>query len=226
MNSLTIGFSDSLKFKNLRYFLYAMLIFIVLAVFVQQSVYSLLTDYLLTIDKQDGWLSWGASFALHALLGVLGYLLIAPIVLLIVSLFSENIINNIRQARYPQLPQGKGAGGLESLITVSAVLSKYLLLMLLTSPLMLLGVGYVVFFVLGFLLFRKLLLLDILGIRMSVQDIKQQSASSHYWGSTAVLYVFTLVPGVNLFVPYWAVCVLANETMKRELRESQSLSAD
>jgi uncharacterized protein involved in cysteine biosynthesis len=216
MHALATGFSDSLKLNNLRYFFYAILIFIVIAILIQQSLYGLLSDYLITLDSQDSWLSWAASLALHALLGVLGYFLIAPIVLMIVSLFSENIVNNIRQSRYPQLPVSQGAGGMESVMTTGTILGKYFLVMLLTSPLMLLGIGYVLFFVLGFLLFRKLLLLDILGLRMPLQEIQQQSPT-RYWWTTGILYLFTLIPGVNLFIPYLAVCVLSNEAMKQEI---------
>lgn len=113
LKAISAGARDSLKSENLRYFLYAFAIFVLLIVLLYQSLYGIATDLLVALEADEGWIPWIARIVLHALLGTLSYFLIAPVILAIVSLFTERIVNNIRRDRYPGHSITKGAGSIE-----------------------------------------------------------------------------------------------------------------
>jgi uncharacterized protein involved in cysteine biosynthesis len=92
--------------------------------------------------------------------------------------------------------------------------------MLLASPLLLIPlVGQLVFFVLGFMLFRKMLLIDVLGFRLDKSAIRSASGlmeNGRYVGATFLLYLVSLVPFVNFFVAYLAVVYISHRMMQDE----------
>ncbi len=217
LRAFSAGTRDSLKSENLRYFLYALAIFVLLIIVLYQSLHGVATDLLVALETDEGWTPWIARIALNALLGILSYFLIAPVVLTIVSLFTERIINNIQRDRYPVHSITAGADTVALLVATLRVLGKYLLLMVVVSPLLLVvGIGYLAFFLIGFILFRRLLMIDVMGSMMAVEEIDARSSlfgERRYLLSTLLLYLLTMIPLVNLFVPYLGVCVLANEVM-------------
>lgn len=217
LKAMSAGTRDALKYENLRYFLYAVAIFVLLIVVLYQSLYGVATDLLVALEADEGWIPWIASVALHALLGTLSYFLIAPMILVIVSLFTERIVNNIHRDRYPDHPIATGSGSIKLAVATLRALGRYLLLMVVASPLLLVvGMGHLIFFLIGFLLFRRLLMIDVMGSMVTTEEVRERSSLSgerRYLVSTWLLYLLTMIPLVNLFVPYLAVCVLANEVM-------------
>ncbi len=217
--ALSLGFQDALSPRNLSYFFYSVLIVVGVLTLLYLALSAPLSDLLATIDSSEGWLFWIAGVAIHALLGVLGYFLLTPLILMVFSLFSERIFNGIRQQRYAALAERNGIGASVSLQMMGKTFVSYLLLLLLFSPTLLFGVGYLIYFALGYLLFRRLLLLEVLGVRQQGEQLEPQMAlggEGRYRLSTFLLYLLTLVPVANLFVPYMALCVIANESMMNE----------
>ncbi len=221
MTVLRAGLEDALRMENLRYFLYAMGIVLggmgLLYLLLQDPVGALLLE----LDRGEGWLYWGAGIALHMLLGVLGYFLIPPLILLVAALFSEQIVRNITLRHAPQQVAGLDQEGISvtaSLLMVGKSFLFYLLLMVLLSPLLLTGIGYLLYFVLGYLLFRRLLLIEVLGGRSGMASLRQQLSirTEGYRLTMLLLYLLTMVPLANLFVPYLALCVVTHESLFRE----------
>lgn len=214
-----LGLQDALSGKNLRYFFYSFLIVVVIAAVIYLSLFGIVADLLSQFDSSEGWLYWVASVVIHAVLGVLGYILIPSLILLVLLLFSEQIIHNIYQRHGSSLNSSSGSNSGKLAIEVIKIFSKYLLLMLALSPSLLLGVGYIVYFILGYLLFRRLLLIDILGVNTSAEEIREQSAlisTGRYRTSSLTLYLLSLVPVINLLVPYLAICIITNESILRD----------
>lgn len=221
LQALMLGFRDAITLANLRYFLYALLMVGGAALSAYLLLYEQAVAWLTTIDSSEGWLFWGAGVVLHAILGVLGYLLITPVILMVVSLFSEQIIQNIQRARYPSVSLGEGIPPVVSMGMMGRVFAIYLFGLIVAAPLLLLGIGYLIYFILGYLLFRKLLLLEVLGANRGVEQIQQQlslGGAGQHRLTTLLLYLMTLLPLLNLFVPYLAVCVVANEMLIKEER--------
>jgi uncharacterized protein involved in cysteine biosynthesis len=219
IQALAHGFQDAIAPRNFRYFLYSLLIVVAAAVGLYLLLYGAVSEWLTQLDASEGWLFWMVGVVIHALLGVLGYFLVTPVILLVVSLFSEQIANNIRTQRYPALPTGTGIELSVSTILMGKVFGKYLIGLLFASPLLLMGIGYLLYLILGYLLFRRLLLIEVLGMRMGVSQIEQQAVlggAGRYRLTTLLLYLLSLIPLANLFVPYMAVCVITNESMANE----------
>ena len=220
LKALSLGFQDALSPRNLIYFFYAVVMVLALLAALYLVLSAPISDLLVTLDSGEGWLFWLAGVAIHALLGVLGYFLGTPLILMVFSLFSERIFEGIRQQRYPALDGRSSIGLGDSLQMMSKTFVTYLLLLLLFSPTLLLGVGYLIYLGLGYLLFRRLLLIEILGVRQEMAQLEPQLAlggAGRYRLSTFLLFLMTLVPVANLFVPYVALCVVANESMSLEV---------
>lgn len=216
-----LGLQDALSRQNLRYFLYALLMVVAGLVVGYWLLYSPVTGWLKGVAGGEGWLFGGLAFLFHALFGVLGYLLLPPMVLMVVSLFSERIVENIRQQHYPQLTRGEGIAAVPLILLQLKSFGRYLLLLLLASPLLLLmGVGYLLYLAIGFFLFRRLLMLEVLGVRMPLEQMEVQIAAGGYRWTVLLLYLLTLVPVLNLLVPYLALCIVSHESMRLELREA------
>lgn len=221
--ALSLGFQDALSPRNLSYFFYSVLIVVGTLALLYFALSGVISDLLVTIDSSEGGLFWITGVVIHALLGVLGYFLLTPLILIVFSLFSERIFNGIRQQRYASLEECDSVAVTASLQLMGKTFVSYLLLLLIFSPTLLLGVGYLIYFVLGYLLFRRLLLLEVLGIRQNMEQLEPQMAlggEGRYRLTTLLLFLLTLVPVANLFVPYMALCVIANESMMLEMESS------
>lgn len=214
-----LGFMDAVAWRNLRYFLIAAVVVVLVFSVIYLVLDELVAGWLSSLHS-TGWVYWVVNALFHAIAGFLGYLLIAPLVLVVVSLFTEQIVDNIRHAHYPQRPVLRDGMTMVAMMTEMGMASfKYLLGMLLASPLLFTGVGHFILLILGYLLFRKLLLVEVLGIWMDQKKVREHSTmrevGSHKF-STLLLYLMSMVPFANLFIPYMAVCVVTHESMLSE----------
>ncbi len=227
-SALGHGFADAIDTTNLKYFGYSALILL----------FSVIPLYLLIangvqelfgyagIDDGEGWLFWLAHFISHVLIVTLGYFLFVPLMFLITTFFSEKIIENIRTKHYPQLELPHGISTIDTVVLTLWILLKYTALLVVASPLLLLfGLGHFIFAIFGFIVFRKMLLLDVLSPYRDATQISADSSllsGGKYMVSTLTLYLFSLVPGINLLVPFFAVCYITHLSFEHLSQQTSS----
>jgi hypothetical protein len=215
-NAFILGFSDALTLKNIKFFFLSFVILLLTVL----PIYLLLSEVVETLFEAnglaEGWMSWVTHFITQVLIGTFGYFLFVPMIFLVISLFSEKIVENIRKKRYPEIEVAESTSALASLLASLFIVLRYVLYFLLASPLLLLfGIGHLLYAVIGFMLFRKLLLLDVLGTHLSYQEVSKQSSTfsgGKHVIATLILYLLSLIPLLNLFVPYFSICVIANQS--------------
>ena len=220
-NAFQLGFDDATKIKNLKYFFISLLISLVLlgiGWWQLSSLADFVTDY---YSVDEGWLSTLIVFLVHVVCFTIAYFLIAPLIFVVLSMFNGRIIRNIYLDRYQDLPITANTGEIASLIEMFWIYLKYISIFILCAPLLfLVGFGHLFYIAISYFMFRRLLLLDALSSHLSLQEIRQRSnvfAGEYYVSSTLILFFAALFPGLNLFVPYVGICVLANESMADDL---------
>jgi len=166
-------------------------------------------------------------FIAYVIFATLGYYLIVPIMFIVMSAFSGLVAENIRRERYPEISFDRAVGVSESIIETIFIVLKFVLYFLIASPtLFIFGAGHIIFIAIGFVLFRKLLLLDALGTHLPLSKVKEHSATlegGRYMPSSIILYVLSLLPVLNLFVPYLSICILLNQSMSDEVEQAANL---
>jgi uncharacterized protein involved in cysteine biosynthesis len=219
--ALERGLSDAFAKKNVKYFFFSLVIAFVLII---PPIYglSLLVEVLLTdLNLGEGWLRWLALFVANIIFVTLGYFLIVPLMFIVMSAFSGFVAENIRKERYPDISFGQAVSVSEAILETIFIVLKFVLYFLIASPaLLVFGAGYIIFFAIGFVLFRKLLLLDVLGAHLPLNQVKADSATfegGKYMVTSICLYVVSFIPVLNLFVPYLSICILLNQSMADEL---------
>ena len=218
--ALQRGLSDALDTRNLKYFLFSLCIagIVVMGFLVMLSGF--IQDAIGHLDLGMGWLASISFFVANVLLMTLGYFLIVPLMFLGMSVFTHRVALNIKDKRYPHMNFENNIGAFESFIETAVVLLKGLTYFLIASPaLLLFGAGQIIYVVIGFVLFRKLLLLDTLGTHLPLALVREKSRilnGGQHFSSTIVLYIASLLPVLNLFVPYLSICILLNESMSQE----------
>ena len=220
-NAFQLGFDDATKFKNLKYFLISLVISLILIAvgwWQLSSLADFVSDY---YGVEEGWGSAFIVFLVHVVCFTIAYFLIAPLMFVILSMFNGRIIHNIYLDRYQALPINASTGEIASLIEMIWIYVKYISIFILCAPLLfIVGFGHLFYIAISYFMFRRLLLLDALSNHLSLQEIRLRSnvfAGEYYVPSTLILFFAALFPGLNLFVPYVGICVLANEAMTDDL---------
>jgi uncharacterized protein involved in cysteine biosynthesis len=212
--------SDALIFENVKYFIISLIISLLVLALIYSGLLTATNGALFEYEIEQEWLRSLANIFAQGVALTIFYFLMVPAMFVILALFTPMISDNIHRRHYPKLDESNSVGVFEGLFHALWLTLIYTLLFILVSPsIFFLGLGYVAFAVLGFFLFRSLLLLDALGSHLSLAQIKQRtrlSGDAAHLPSTLVLFLLSLLPGINLFVPYLAVCVLVHESMSRE----------
>jgi hypothetical protein len=218
--------ADALRFENVKFFLISIVLALAVFAVVYAGVLNVSELLLDQYEVEGTWLAWLGQFLAHGVALTICYFLMVPVVIITLSLFSPFISNNIHQRHYAELEINSSVGVFEGLFATLWVLLKYIALYIIASPaLLLFGFGYLLFIIIGFFLFRRLLLLDALGGHISLAKVKQYwvvFGEGRYLPATSILFLFSLVPLLSLFVPYVAFCVLVNQSMQDELAEQKA----
>ena len=151
-NAFILGFSDALTLKNIKFFFLSFVILLLTVL----PIYLLLSEVVETLFEAnglaEGWMSWVTHFITQVLIGTFGYFLFVPMIFLVISLFSEKIVENIRKKRYPEIEVVESTSALASLLASLFIVLRYVLYFLLASPLLLLfGIGHLLYAVIGFM---------------------------------------------------------------------------
>lgn len=217
--------SDALAKENIKYFFISFAL--TLAVFgaLYFGGFLALTTSIEAYGIEAGWLRWLIYFGVNIVFGTLLYFLMVPSIFLILTLFSETISENIRRQHYPDFIIAQKLETSAALREALVILLRYIWMFIIAAPsLLIVGVGYIVYAIIGFILFRRLLLLDALGGHMSLATIRQRASLSgqgEHMSSTLILYIMSLLPIINLFVPYLALCIIAHESFALQTSVSQ-----
>ena len=213
--------AEALRFENVKFFLVSIALALAIFAMVYAGVLDAFAALLEQYEVEQTWLLWIGQFLAHGVALTIGYFLMVPVVFLTLSLFSPFISNNIHRRHYAELEITDTIGVIEGLLATLWVLFKYILLYIIASPaLLLFGFGYLLFIAIGYFLFRRLLLLDALGGHIPLSRVKQYwvvFGEGRYLPATSILFLFSLVPVLSLFVPYVGLCVLVNQSMQDEL---------
>jgi len=219
--ALSLGLRDALDIDNFKYFLISLVLALVSLTILIIALSGLIQQGMVLVDLGDGWLGWISVFIANILLATLGYFLIVPLMFLVMSIFTGRVAENIRVKHYGHISFDAGVGPIEALFETLVVILKFILYFLIASPaLLLFGAGQLVYVGIGFVLFRKLLLLETLGTHLPLSIVKERSQTFNggkHFSASIVLYVASLIPVINLFVPYLSICILLNESMIQEV---------
>lgn len=215
---INLFLADLSRASNVRVFLKALLWFAVVAV----SYYLLLAiglHYLLEMldafqSDSLGWFVIVAPIA-HLAFGFSLYVMAMPLLMLILSFYSQTIFNNVHQVHYAGLVKSHNASpnSVWRLSVKTGVF--YLLMMLIGLPVLLVPVvGHLLYLVLGFWVFRKFLLIDMVSLWYAPEKLPVYtglfSDEAKFILPTLLLYLMSLIPVVGLFSPYLAMILVAH----------------
>ncbi|MDY0135737.1 MAG: EI24 domain-containing protein [Thiomicrospira sp.] len=245
-------FKTAMSFRDAKLWLWLMLPFVLAMVLVSllgygSIAYVLNSDWLLSsawfvevnqqVDEVESWLLgvpligaglvWFFTLLFGVIIGlvtlILGSYLVLLFAMFITGFLTDILIKTVRNKDYPGvIYQGHGSvWGM--LLKVGGYGLGLLLLFILTLPILLIPlVNIVWFWMLGFLFFRYVMVLDVGQVLLSHPQ-HQASKSFQNWTPTltlGVLYSLTLLPFVSFFVPVWAVIALAHYHLARLQAES------
>ena len=214
-------------------------------------VYLLSSDWLLTspmyieineqVDEAQSWLLgipligaaivWFVTLVLGVMVGlvtlILGSYLVLLFAMFITGFLTDILIKTVREQDYPQV-RYEGHGSLTGMLfKVAGYGLGLLLLFILTLPILFIPLLNIVWFwLLGFMFFRYVLVLDVGQVLLS-RNQHLATKSFQNWTPTltlGVLYSLTLLPFVSFFVPVLAVIALAHYHLARLPAESDDAS--
>jgi hypothetical protein len=173
-------------------------------------------------DLSFGWLLFIVEPIAHLAFGFSIYIMITPALMLFISFYSANIFRNIKGDHYPNIKQERFMASHRSLLMVLRSGLFYLIVMLLCLPVLLVPlIGHLLYVFIGFLVFRKFLLIDILGMMYAEEKVKTYSGffseQAKFVLPTAALYFISLVPVVGFFVPYIAIILIAHLMLNEQV---------
>ncbi len=186
-------------------------------------------QWVATIPLVGGLLVWTAAMLFTLMLSIIGLLLGSYVVLLvamiITAFMTDSLIKAIRDIHYPEVDY-QGHGNFFGLLIKMLGYGVFLLLLLLfTIPLLFIPLINIVWlWLLGFMLFRYALVLDVGQVLMSEQEFQRLRS---VWLpkptlGLMLLYSATIFPFVSFFVPVIGVIYLAHWML--QIRQSQKLS--
>lgn len=168
-------------------------------------------------------------------LGFVGLSLYSILTLMVLGLFTESIVRQIRDIHYPhvQLQQNPSA-----LSLIFKMAGGFIIHFLILGPLLLIslplpiGTTLVLFYVMHSL-FRFCLCLDVASTLHAPDNVHKQAPTLGFkWGlPTGICYLAALIPGLNLIMPYLAViwishCQLNELSQTQASRQTASGDAD
>ncbi len=220
---LDVALADAKSIENLKYFFISFAITLIIFFLGYRGILITSEIGLNQYGVTNDWLRSFLSFVAQILILPIAYFLMAPVIFLVLSFFSDAISQNIYRKRYQAVPIEAAIGPVEAVWETLKITAKYILLFIIASPaLLLFGAGHLLFAAISFLLFRRLLLIDALGGHMSLADIRARSDifnGGAHGLSSFMLFLLSLVPVLNLFVPYLAICVIVNESLAQRLEQ-------
>jgi len=162
-------------------------------------------------------LLWLLSMAMMVVAGILGVLLGSYLVLIfamiIVGFMTDSLVKAVRDTHYPEITYSGHGTTTELLWKMTKYSLVMLLVVLLTLPLFLIPlINLIWFWVLGFLFFRYMMVLDV-GSVILPEETFAQVRSVTEWQPTSVLMVLFLVstlPFMAFLAPVLAVIALSH----------------
>jgi uncharacterized protein involved in cysteine biosynthesis len=167
------------------------------------------------------WIANGLQAVLHLLLFVPMVFLTA---LVITSLFAMTaLIRVVEQGYYPQLNRENGGSMSGVLLNTMISLSIFIMIWVLTLPLWLIGVGFVVPFIAAAYLNQRMFRFDALSEHASSEEMKIlfDRHQSSWWGLGLLTGFVQFVPILNLLAPVLTALVFIHYGLARlsELRQ-------
>jgi hypothetical protein len=179
-------------------------------------------SWLLGVPLIGAGLVWFFTLFFGVIIGlvtlILGSYLVLLFAMFITGFLTDILIKTVRDKDYPEVVY-QGHGNLWGMLfKVGGYGLGLLLLFILTLPILLIPlVNIVWFWLLGFLFFRYVMVLDVGQVLLSAAQ-HQTSKSFQNWTPTltlGLLYSLTLLPFVSFFVPVLAVIALAHYHLAR-----------
>jgi CysZ protein len=166
-------------------------------------------------DLKPVWIANGIQALLHLLLFVPMVLLTA---LVITALFGmPALIRVVAQRDYPQLEREAGGGLVGSLWNAAIALMVFVALWLVTLPLWLLGVGFIVPFVAAAYLNQRLFRYDAIAEHASANEMAElfSNERGRWWGLGLLSGLLQFVPLLNLLGPVLAALAFIHYGLAR-----------
>jgi hypothetical protein len=227
VSMITKFLTDLIQFKNLIFFVKSFLWFSLFAVCYYFAISLTIHSLLEHLDEfktlSFGWLLFIVEPIAHLAFGFSIYIMITPALMLCISLYSTSIFSNIKNDHYPNVKQEDFMASHRSLLIVFRSGLFYLLIMLLCLPVLLVPLlGHLLYVFIGFIVFRKFLLIDMLGMMYAEEKVKAYSGffseRAKFVLPTAALYFISLVPMIGFFVPYIAIIFIAHLMLNEQAK--------
>lgn len=218
-------FSDLFYSKNLAVFFKSIFWFLGLLVAGYFLFYLALQFSLGQIEVLEdlpiAWLIVIAKTAIYLSFVFLIYLIAVPLFTLILALYSGQIFNNVNNKHY-QIQIEDSLSYKQSIWLTLKTALVYLLLMLVCLPLLFVPlVGSLVYLIIFFVLFRKLLLIDLFSnitndIKRVKNNVSLTGDQAKFIPHTIGVYLLTLIPLIGFLVPYVGVIIISHLILDQE----------
>lgn len=219
--------SDLFSSKNILFFGKSFLWFIVFSI-VYYFILSIGTHVLLESldaihDLPFGWLLLIVEAIAHLAFGFSIYIMITPVLMLLISFYSAHIFRNIKDSHYQNITTVSSLASHRSLLMVVRFGLFYLLMMLICLPVLLVPIfGHLLYMLIGFLVFRKFLLIDMLGMIYSEDEVNRYAGvfneQAKFVLPTSILYLISLIPIVGFFIPYISIILITHLMLNEQTK--------
>ena len=174
-------------------------------VLVLVAIATSLTAFL--VDLQTGWLDTLVNWVVGGITGIAGWFMRPALVVLIAGMFQERTIDRVQRACYPDKVRSREPQFWPDVKHDIRFTLRALLLNILVLPLYLIGIGFIVSIALNSYLLGREFFESAAGYHLGkpeAEKLGQQNKAAVYGGGL-VITLMTLLPGVNLFVPIFAI---------------------
>jgi CysZ protein len=177
----------------------------VAVVLVVVAVVTSLTAHL--VDLETGWLDTLVNWVAGLITGIAGWFMLPALVVLIAGMFQERTIDRVERAHYPDKVRSEEPRFWPDVKHDVRFTLRALFLNILVLPLYLIGIGFVVSIALNSYLLGREFFESAAGYHMGKPEAEKlgQQKKVAVYGGGLVITLMTLIPGVNLFVPIFAI---------------------
>ena len=154
-----------------------------------------------------GWLDTLVNWVVGGVTGVAGWFMLPALVVLIAGMFQERTIDRVERACYPDRVRSREPRFWPDLKHDIRFTLRALLLNILVLPLYIVGIGFIVSIALNSYLLGREFFESAAGYHLGKPEAEKlgQRNRAAVYGGGLVITLMTLLPGVNLFVPIFAI---------------------
>jgi CysZ protein len=196
---------ESVKKANLLGLMIACAGLAVAVVLVLVAIVTSLTAIL--VDLETGWLDTLVNWVVGGITGIAGWFMLPALVVLIAGMFQERTIDRVERAYYPDKVRSQEPRFWPDVKHDIRFTLWALFLNILVLPLYLIGIGFIVSIALNSYLLGREFFEGAAGYHMGKPEAEKlgRENKATVYGGGLVITLMTLLPGVNLFVPIFAI---------------------